>query len=118
MRFISNGLCFEAVLTRSTKGLFYVIDGILDISLPPDHETRSNGVREEWQQKSFTKPRSTATTPGALGNKQRTSRRGSNTSYSDRTSSKKPANEGRRYLFTVNPGGIAGYLGSYFIYDS
>ncbi|EJD03753.1 patatin-domain-containing protein [Fomitiporia mediterranea MF3/22] len=68
-------------------GLFYVIDGILDISLPLEEDTSTKLGREEREHKPAAKHRSATVTP---------------------TSS----NEKRRYLFTVKPGGIAGYMSS------
>jgi lysophospholipid hydrolase len=60
-------------------GLFYVIEGFLDILLPePDSERSSGGAK-------------------------------STTEFSHNIDSSRKDN--RKHLFTVKPGGIAGYLG-------
>ncbi|KAL5534044.1 hypothetical protein ACEPAG_504 [Sanghuangporus baumii] len=102
-----------SVLARAGErhpGLFYVIEGMLDLSLPPDDDTSAGG-REEREKTSSSKLHSAAPTPGARMNRPWATRR-TNTSQSDRMSAKTPSSGGRRYLFTVNPGGIAGYLAS------
>lgn len=92
-----------------------MIEGMLDISLPLDYDENTSG-REEREKMATSKPRSSAPTPGAKGNKPWGIWRNS-AGYSDPMSSKNPSGA-RRYLFTVNPGGIAGYLGLSFPYAS
>ena len=65
----------------NTVGLYYVIDGLLDVSMPAE----GSGVGEEPDRKRWTE-------------KYRTKLQ----------EKKKPP---VKHLFTVSPGGIAGYLG-------
>lgn len=92
-------------------GLFYVIDGILDISLPPDEVADSKNGREEAEHKHSPNVHTATMTPGVSSVKQGSIRRNS-ASTSERPANKKPPGEKRRHLFTVKPGGIAGYMGS------
>ena len=99
-------------------GLFYVIDGILDISLPLDKDTQKNsGDRPDASRVPKT-PR--PTTPGVkkpatmsgTGRHQSTA----NGNRSANTTNNGPSGK-RRHLFTVKPGGIAGYMGMFFPLD-
>ncbi len=93
-------------------GLFYVIDGFLDMILPADNTSsdkekagkQSNGEAPKATQQqrpvptSWSRSESTFTT-GSHG----THATGASKGKSTKNSSQKP-------LFTVKPGGIAGYL--------
>lgn len=82
-------------LIISYLGLFYVIDGLLDVSMPSDE-----------QSKDKEKPESTKTSaPGKSVRPRPDGFLGSGTSGTD-----KPM-KSHKHLFTVRPGGIAGYLG-------
>ncbi|KZV84312.1 patatin-domain-containing protein [Exidia glandulosa HHB12029] len=81
----------SSLVTAGEKnaGLFYVIDGFLDVSLPSDESSSDDHVPR-------TKERSTST-----ASKPTTS-----------NSNSQPNEPEGRHLFTVKPGGIAGYLSS------
>lgn len=78
---------------ESNTGLFYVIDGILEISLPADEP-------------SHPKERSRGS-----GFDTSSARKSSDTSYFREEKGHEPRNQSKP-LFTVKPGGIAGYLAS------
>jgi lysophospholipid hydrolase len=73
-----------ALITRA--GLFYVVEGFLDILLPVE-ESRGEGTQEHKSSK-----------PGA-------------TRLQSKSIVKGRSQE--KHLFTVKPGGIAGYLGEF-----
>lgn len=101
------------------KGLFYVIDGFLDVSLPQDEPVNE----DEQPSRSKERPSSTSSKPSSSSNKPHQkakpsfSASGSSSRGGRRTESAKsrggqgPSSEGK-HLFTVKPGGIAGYLGA------
>ncbi|KDQ63191.1 hypothetical protein JAAARDRAFT_29203 [Jaapia argillacea MUCL 33604] len=85
---------------ESNTGLFYVIDGFLDICLPSDETAELSGARSSdlgsGRQQST---ESFAQTPGPASSK-----KANRAPFAENgTGSNKP-------LFTVKPGGIAGYL--------
>ncbi|KAH8119991.1 patatin-domain-containing protein [Phellopilus nigrolimitatus] len=89
-------------------GLFYVIDGILDISLPLDEDTKTS------RGEPATKPaaRSPVLQPTQVPDSNKpSSAKNSSTGANAHTSEKASAKK-TRYLFTVKPGGIAGYMAS------
>lgn len=99
---------------KIVSGLFFVIEGFLDIVLPI--EGRSSPENE-------TRPRPTASTVDSLYDVETTSSNGdsnissigspkeSSKAFSPSASRPGSSTKGQRPLFTVKPGGIAGYLG-------
>ncbi|KAI5124113.1 hypothetical protein M0805_000927 [Coniferiporia weirii] len=91
------------------SGLFYVIDGILDISLPLDEGANKDTGHEDPE------PRLSSRVPSSsiptMGRNMAGSARRSDAG-SERNSGPKPPEKQRRHLFTVKPGGIAGYIAS------
>jgi lysophospholipid hydrolase len=87
-------------LLRFTTGLFYVIDGLLDVSIPIDEP-------------SLNSPQRMDSLPNAKTAKPTGRPHSRNMSSSGRGP---PVTEGppkaMKHLFTVKPGGIAGYLAS------
>ncbi|TBU49283.1 patatin-domain-containing protein [Dichomitus squalens] len=93
-------------------GLFYVIDGFLDMILPPEH---GDGEKEKTNKQAKTaqgknvqpdqnETRSQSRSDFFLG--------GSRPRPDDQTRSKSDKDRSQKPLFTVKPGGIAGYLSS------
>lgn len=74
-----------------------MIDGILDISLP--HEDSSENINHAESTSKAGKP-SSSVSPSL-----------SEASDAERYASKKTTKKASRHLFTVKPGGIAGYMG-------
>ena len=85
-----------------------MIDGILDISLPLDEDVSS----EAMQDNELASPSNIRNTivPAAKRLQRRASTRRGSMSTTGHSPNKRPSNEKRRYLFTVKPGGIAGYM--------
>jgi hypothetical protein len=70
-------------LLTDPVGLYYVIDGLLDVSMPAEgSEVGEEPDRKRWAEKYRTTPQEKKKSPV-------------------------------KHLFTVSPGGIAGYLGWY-----
>lgn len=100
--------------TEIISGLFFVIEGFLDIVLPMEGRSRS---------RNETKPRPPSSSVDSLYDVETTSSNGDSiisSASSPKEQSKPPApsasrpdssTKGQRPLFTVKPGGIAGYLG-------
>lgn len=87
-----------------------MIDGILDISIPIDQSPKVDKRRDEPQNESSTRgrPPSAASFVHDQDYPARSTSRGG-TERGDRT---KPSTSTRKHLFTVKPGGIAGYMAS------
>lgn len=93
-------------------GLFYVIDGLLDISLPTDEPLDKRHERTEPPHTTKTPFRRTDTAKANVG---------INPSAKTPLGHKERASTGperaRQHLFTVKPGGIAGYLGAHLTFE-
>jgi hypothetical protein len=76
--------CISKYFTHiDAVGLYYVIDGLLDVSMPAEGSEFTEELdRKCWAEKYRTKPQEKKKSPV-------------------------------KHLFTVSPGGIAGYLGWY-----
>lgn len=107
-----SSFCLVSTVTKFhtvSQGLFYVIDGILDISLPLDEDMPAKGMRADPEHLSPSNPQGVTAPDATRLNRRASTRRGSS-SARGRPISKKSSDERRRYLFTVKPGGIAGYM--------
>lgn len=89
---------------ETNTGLFYVIDGFLDILLPVEKEN-------EKEKASSTKPKASKQTHTAPGSSRSSSvhSRDHMPSFSVHTAPR-PSKDSPKPLFTVKAGGIAGYL--------
>ena len=100
-------------------GLFYVIDGILDISLPLyEHKVEKTSASEK-EETSQTHTSPSTSSSSSLNGKPQPARRES-VSGGERSHPTSPGRKSR-HLFTVKPGGIAGYMGrctSYSFFQS
>jgi lysophospholipid hydrolase len=85
---------------KNTQGLFYVIDGLLDVSLPIENRKNDVPVRVD----TLPKTRPARSRQATITRNQSVSSRTQSTLDNGTKSSK--------HLFTVKPGGIAGYLAS------
>jgi lysophospholipid hydrolase len=100
------GKCHEPILFLVLRliawilGLFYVIDGLLDVSIPVD-EPRNNPIPQAGDARLQAK---TSTT--------REGHHSRNTSSIRNGVLGESPPKGMKHLFTVKPGGIAGYLAS------
>ncbi|KLO11324.1 patatin-domain-containing protein [Schizopora paradoxa] len=99
--FFSAGSTLARVGERH-PGLFYVIDGILDISVPNDEHEKQRPSADSKQD---------LRTPSSAGHGRRESFAFSAGSRDGRQQSS-PSTKDHKHLFTVKPGGIAGYLAS------
>lgn len=86
-------------------GLFYVIDGFLDILLPLDDSPETRPVHAETPRTPHPNRRPEASKASA-------SAKGKMPSGPHRERSSVQDEKARQHLFTVKPGGIAGYLGT------
>ena len=86
-------LLFGQTISKTSAGLFYVIEGFLDILLPSDAKEDPNA--RAFAQRPHPKPRPT-----------------DSTSHSRQPTETPQDHNSRKPLFTVKPGGIAGYLGA------
>lgn len=86
-------------------GLFYVIDGHLDISMPQEDAREPTamprGTQDEGTPRYSMSPAPSFAKQGGP----------SSIDYLRQNEARKAANKDRKHLFTVKPGGIAGYLG-------
>jgi predicted acylesterase/phospholipase RssA/CRP-like cAMP-binding protein len=100
-------------------GLYYVIDGFLDVNVPvednndsavfgPSHNTRSNAFNKNLREDRF----------APLGRTTTGSSRGSATANTSNMDNKKKKQKGRTSLALIKPGGIAGYIGTISSYRS
>ena len=85
-----------------------MIDGILDISLPDDKSETKPEAHDDPDRRASTDEISVSTP--ILG---RTQSRHSDAQGSEYSYRSRPSKENERHLFTVKPGGIAGYMGQY-----
>jgi predicted acylesterase/phospholipase RssA/CRP-like cAMP-binding protein len=89
-------------------GLYYVIDGFLDVSIPVDEKSCNNNIFGDNHSEAST-DRGTATNssfggkPGSTGS---------------RTRGSKAGQKCKKSLFMIKPGGVAGYIGSITSYRS
>lgn len=101
------------------EGLFYVIDGFLDVSLPSEKAESDDNVPRAGERST-----STASRPSESQSKTRpmlkstfsassTSTRAPKRSEQSKSRGNQPNVTEGRHLFTVKPGGIAGYLGAF-----
>jgi lysophospholipid hydrolase len=84
---------------NQSQGLFYVIDGLLDVSMPSDDPGKTKDKSETTKSSAGTKP-----TPFSQS-------RLDGISNNSTSVPPKPI-KSHKHLFTVKPGGIAGYLGA------
>lgn len=90
-------------------GLYYVIDGFLDVSIPVDEKVAnqnnifSGNASENGDNDTLMPP---------------LTRTGTNTSYTSTASKSRGKRLGRKSLFMIKPGGLAGYIGSITSYRS
>ncbi|KAG8862931.1 phosphatidylcholine and lysophosphatidylcholine phospholipase [Tulasnella sp. 330] len=123
-------LCFPAgaFLVKAGErnaGLFYVIDGFLDVSLPAEESTSSTPAKSAGLASAVNpgKPSKSSSSVNLAAHQRQHSSSGLNVRWGDATpgprqpktlGSGKPQIQVKtgRHLFTVNPGGIAGYLAS------
>ncbi|OCH95670.1 patatin-domain-containing protein [Obba rivulosa] len=102
-----------SILARAGErntGLFYVIDGFLDILLPPE---KGKGQEDGKTKIDIDVPPPTRPDPQPLGSKQsRSFGLGIGVNSSKQSSQRPKDDQTRKPLFSVKPGGIAGYLSS------
>ncbi|KAI0068052.1 patatin-domain-containing protein [Artomyces pyxidatus] len=111
--FFSAGSYLARAGERNT-GLFYVIEGFLDIVLPSDEHpppaerakpSRMTSESSQYDSEVFASTEDS--NASSIGSSKRPSRKATPGVPNDA-----PSPKGRRPLFTVKPGGIAGYLAS------
>lgn len=89
-------------------GLFYVIDGLLDVSMP------SEDLKDSQKGKEVDRKRDKNRRRGSTEGGRQASLQSRYSGYFDSTSfiqSLRGSTKNQKHLFTVRPGGIAGYLG-------
>ncbi|KAA8899015.1 hypothetical protein FN846DRAFT_961192 [Sphaerosporella brunnea] len=98
-------------------GLYYVIDGFLDVSIPVDEKSFNQNIFGDNHLESNADrdlPFRTSTS-SSFGGRTRTS---TPASASSRTRGSNAGKKGRKSLFMIKPGGVAGYIGSITSYRS
>ncbi|KAG8994279.1 phosphatidylcholine and lysophosphatidylcholine phospholipase [Tulasnella sp. JGI-2019a] len=121
-------LCFPAGTTlvqagERNAGLFYVIDGFLDVSLPAEDSTSSAPAKSAGLASANNARGKSPSSTNLAPNNRQFSTNSLNVRWGDATpgphhsktpGAGKPLPQVKtgRHLFTVNPGGIAGYLAS------
>ncbi|ELR03497.1 phosphatidylcholine and lysophosphatidylcholine phospholipase [Pseudogymnoascus destructans] len=91
-------------------GLYYVIDGFLDVGIPNDDADDSEFLGRTTKSSSFTSQRSSQFRGSSRGSKPNT--------RAKRPDSRKRKSSGRTTLSLIKPGGIAGYIGTISSYRS
>jgi lysophospholipid hydrolase len=89
-------------------GLYYVIDGFLDVSIPVDEKSFNHNIFGDNHSEASV-DRSTATNPSFGGTPRQTA---------SRTRASKAGKKSKKSLFMIKPGGVAGYIGSITSYRS
>ncbi|KAI9769953.1 MAG: phosphatidylcholine and lysophosphatidylcholine phospholipase [Geoglossum simile] len=94
-------------------GLYYVIDGFLDVSIPSDEHSVESNVRGTMR----------SSTGSAPDNFEILTRTGTSSSFASSgtgfpSGGKRKRKAGRKSLFLIKPGGIAGYVGTISSYRS
>lgn len=92
-------------------GLYYVIDGFLDVSIPVDEKAASQNIFGASEDTETTHERNTSSHSFVRPSNSRTS------TSRNRAGSKKSKNH-KKSLFMIKPGGVAGYIGSITSYRS
>ncbi|KAH8590264.1 hypothetical protein B0O99DRAFT_691705 [Bisporella sp. PMI_857] len=98
-------------------GVYYVIDGFLDISVPQD-ETSSEAVLGKNYYPSASQKHLEETLAPLSKVRSRSSHASGSGTTANGTSSKKRKSTGQRSLALIKPGGIAGYIGTISSYRS
>lgn len=111
--------CTSRWPVEHAAGLFYVIDGFLDVSLPLEESSNDASRAKERAGSTASKP-STSTSKTRPNIKSTvsvsgSSSRGAKRSETGKSRASQPAAAEGRHLFTVKPGGIAGYLGTHLL---
>ncbi|OBT64184.1 hypothetical protein VE03_06854 [Pseudogymnoascus sp. 23342-1-I1] len=91
-------------------GLYYVIDGFLDVGIPNDDASDSEFLGRTTKSSSFTSQKSSQFRGTSRGSKPNT--------RTKRPDSRKRKSSGRTTLSLIKPGGIAGYIGTISSYRS
>jgi lysophospholipid hydrolase len=91
-------------------GLYYVIDGFLDVGIPNDDPADSEVLGRTTKSSSFTSQKSSKFRGTSRGSKPN--------SGAKRPDSRKRKSSGRTTLSLIKPGGIAGYIGTISSYRS
>jgi lysophospholipid hydrolase len=97
-------------------GLYYVIDGFLDVSVPVDEKSDSTVLGQSHRPPSSTKIGEETLAP--LSRVKTGSSRASGSASGAGSDSKKRKATGRKSLALIKPGGIAGYIGTISSYRS
>lgn len=93
-------------------GLYYVIDGFLDVSIPVDEKTMNQNIFRESNGEASGENLTGSKTGASYASRPTALR--SNTSRTRADGKKK----GKKSLFMIKPGGVAGYIGSITSYRS
>lgn len=102
----------DAILVEQGErnpGLYYVIDGFLDVSIPGDDKDSENMAMNGFAGNS---------TDDLLPPLRRAATNSSRTSISGATHGSKRKSQSRKSLFLIKPGGLAGYVGTISSYRS
>jgi lysophospholipid hydrolase len=98
-------------------GLYYVIDGFLDVSVPVDEKTESTVLGQSHRPAASSKAGEETLAP--LSRTRTGSSKNSGSAIGTApTDGKKRKSTGRRSLALIKPGGIAGYIGTISSYRS
>lgn len=92
-------------------GLYYLIDGFLDVSIPAENKEDSSDVLHTTKAASYIQPRGTIQRPTANGGL-------SSSSGLKLPKSRRNKQAASQSLFMIKPGGIAGYIGTVSSYRS
>lgn len=104
----------DAVLVEEGErnpGLYYVIDGFLDVSASMDEQEANSNVFGTMAKTELPELLTTQ-------NSQRVSGTARSTSVSGENTRRKKSGQARKSLFLIKPGGLAGYLGTISSYRS
>lgn len=105
----------DSTLVRAGEkgaGLFFVIEGFLDVLMPEGHVGVLDSAAAPSPTRSEAPSRSVSPTPPGQPGSKRQSRQPSRQSTPPPLEPKRVARTSTKSLFTVKPGGIAGYLSS------
>ncbi|TVY80841.1 Lysophospholipase NTE1 [Lachnellula suecica] len=97
-------------------GLYYVIDGFLDVSVPVDEKSDSTVLGQSHRPSTTVKLGEETLAP--LSRTRTASSKASNSGAGVTPDSKKRKPAGRKSLALIKPGGIAGYIGTISSYRS
>jgi len=99
-------------------GLYYVIDGFLDVSVPAEDSANASVLGQAFGHQSASHKHLDETLAQASGTWNGSSRVSGTGSASNGTDSKGRKLSGHRSLALIKPGGIAGYIGTISAYRS